>query len=135
LDLQRFDDEAQVSPVRRAHVVRSNDAARVVEIADILGQDLLQIALIEYEHVVEALGPDRPHPALADRVGPSRSEWRARLGNTEITYSPIEAGAIASVAVMIEKTWRLALPAAAFDDLLYRPFDRAFSACDWAHSG
>jgi hypothetical protein len=96
--------------------------APVVEIADKLGQDLLQMPLIEYEHVVEALGPDRSHPALGDHVGPRRSEWRARLGNTEIMYPPIEAGAIAGVAVMNEKTWRLALPAAAFDDLLCRPF-------------
>ena len=64
----------------------------VVEIADILGQDLFQMALIEYEHVVEALGPDRSHPALGDRVGPRRSEWRARLGNTEIAHPPVEAG-------------------------------------------
>jgi hypothetical protein len=46
----------------------------------------------------------------------------ARLGDTEITYAPIEAGAIAGVAVMNEKTWRLALPVAAFDNLLSRPF-------------
>src|SRR6516162_6715773 len=58
--------------------------APVVEIADILGQDLLQMALIEYEHVVEALGPDRSHPALGDGVGSRRSEWRANLGNTKI---------------------------------------------------
>src|SRR5262249_24445672 len=37
------------------------------EIADILGQDVLQMALIEYEHVVQALRPDRSHPALGDR--------------------------------------------------------------------
>src|SRR6516162_1686303 len=95
--------------------------APVVEIADILGQDLLQMALIEYEHVVQALGPDRSHPALGDRIGPSRSERRASLGNPEIAYLPIEAGAITAVAVMNEKTWRLAVPTAAFDDLLCRP--------------
>jgi len=37
--------------------------APVVEI----GPDLLQMALIEYEHVAEALAPDRCHPALGDR--------------------------------------------------------------------
>ena len=74
--------------------------APVVEIADILGQDLLQMPLIEYEHVVQALGPDRSHPALGDGVGPRRSERRASLGNPEITYPPIEAGAITAVAVM-----------------------------------
>jgi hypothetical protein len=95
--------------------------APVVEIADILGQELLQMALIEYEHVVQALRPDRSHPTLGDRVGPRRSERRANLGNTEITDPPIEAGAITAVAIMNEKTWRLMVPAAAFDNLLCRP--------------
>ena len=53
--------------------------APVVEIADILGQNLRQMAQIEDEYVVQALGPDRSHPALGDRVGPRRSERRASL--------------------------------------------------------
>jgi len=93
----------------------------VIEIAHILGQNLRQMALIEDEYVVQALGPHRSHPALGDRVGPRRSEWRASLGNTETTHPPIEAGAIALVAVMNEKTWRLVIPTAAFDNLLCRP--------------
>ena len=96
--------------------------APVVEIADILGQDLLQMALIEYEHVVQALSPDRSHPALGDRIGPRRSEGSASLGDTEIAHPPIEAGAIAGVAVMNENAGWHAVPAAAFDDLLCRPF-------------
>ena len=43
------------------------------------------------------------------------------LGNTEITHAPIEGVAITAVAVMNEKTWRLGVPAAAFDNLLRRP--------------
>jgi hypothetical protein len=66
--------------------------APVIEIACILGQNLGQMALIEDEDVVKALGPDRSHPALGDRVGPRRSERRASLGNTETTHPPIEAG-------------------------------------------
>src|SRR5215469_543848 len=95
--------------------------APVVEIADISGQDLLQMALIEDEHVVQALGPDGSHPALGNRVGPRRSERRARLGDAEITHSPIEAAGITAVAVVNEKAWRLAIPTAAFDNLLCRP--------------
>ena len=95
--------------------------APVVEIADILGQDLLQMALIEYENVVQPLGPDRSHPALGDGVGSRRSERRANLGNTNITHPTIEDGAIATVAVMHEKAWRLAIPSAAFNNLLCCP--------------
>src|SRR6516165_3313212 len=72
--------------------------APVVEIADILGQNLRQMTLIEDEDVVQALRPDRSHPALGDRVGSRRSERRASLGNTETTHPPMEAGAIAVVA-------------------------------------
>jgi hypothetical protein len=93
----------------------------VVEIADILGQELLQMALIEYEHVVQARRPNRSDPTLGDRVGPRRSERRANLGNTEITDPPIEAGAIIAVAIMNKKKWRLVVPTAAFDNLLCRP--------------
>jgi hypothetical protein len=108
---------------RRAGRALSNGTvwAPAVEVADILGQDFLQMALVEDEHVVQALGPDRPHPALGNRVGPRRSERRAHLGKTEITHPPIEAGAIAAVAVMNEETWRLAVPTATFDNLLCRP--------------
>ena len=79
------------------------------------------MTLIEYEHVVQALGPYRSHPTLGDRVGPRRSERRANLGNTEMTHAPIEGCAITAVAIMNEKTWRLVVPTAAFDNLLCRP--------------
>src|SRR5215468_426034 len=95
--------------------------APVVEIADILGQDLLQMALIEDEHVVQALGSDGPHPALRYGVGSRRSERRANLGNTNIAHPTIECGTITAVAVMNEKSWRIAIPSAAFDQLLSRP--------------
>src|SRR5262245_50183589 len=94
--------------------------APVVEIADILGQDLLQMALVEYQNVVQALGPDRSHPALGDGVE-RRSEWRANLRNTNITHATIESGAITAVAVMNEETSRYSVPRAAFDNLLRRP--------------
>ena len=95
--------------------------APVLEIANILGQDLLQMALIEYENVVQALGPDRSHPALGDRVGARRSERRAYLGNTNIAHPTIEGGAVAAVAVMNEETSQYSLPRAAFENLLSRP--------------
>ena len=69
---------------------------------------------MKYENMVQALGPDRSHPALGDRVGPRRSEWRAKLGNTN-------RGAITAVAVMNEETSRSSVPCAAFDYLLRRP--------------
>ena len=70
------------------------------------------------QHWVQALGPDRSDPAVGDGVGPRRC---ASMGYPEIAYPPIEAGAITAIATMNEKTWRLAVPTAAFDDLLCRP--------------
>jgi len=95
--------------------------APVVEIADILGQHPLQMPLIECENVVQALGPDRSHPALGDGVGSRRSEWRANLGNTNIAHPTIECGTITAVVVMHEKMSRHLVPSAAFDNLLCRP--------------
>jgi len=76
------------------------------------------MALIKYENMVQALGPDRSDPALGDCVGSRRSEWRANLGNTNIAHPTIECGAVTAVAVMNEKSWRLAIPSAAFNHLL-----------------
>jgi hypothetical protein len=102
------------APMRRicfrcARCTLSNRAMRapVVEITDIFGQDLLQMPLIEDEHVVQALRPDRSHPALGDGVCPRQSDRRAGLGNSETTHPSIEDGAIAAVAVMHENAWRL----------------------------
>src|SRR5262245_23519315 len=93
----------------------------IVEIADIFGQDFLQMALIEDEHVVPALGSDGSHPALRYGVGSRRSEWRANLGNTNFAHPTMECGAVTAVAVMNEKSWRIAIPSTAFDHLLSRP--------------
>src|SRR5262245_22821107 len=79
------------------------------------------MALIEDEHVVQALGSDGSHPALRYGVGSRRFEWRANLGNTNIAHPTIECGAVTAVAVMNEKSWRLAIPGTAFDHLLSRP--------------
>ena len=95
--------------------------APIVEIADILGQDFLQMALIEDEHVVQALGSGGSHPALGDGVGSRRSEWCANLSNTNIAHPTMECGTITAVAVMNEKAWQMAIPSAAFDHLLSRP--------------
>ena len=94
--------------------------APAIEMANMLGQDLLQMALIEDEYMVQALGPYRLCPALGDSLGPRRSEWRANLGNTNISDPPIEGAVIAAVAVMYGKS-RLAIPSAAFNNLLCRP--------------
>jgi hypothetical protein len=95
--------------------------APAVEITDIFGQDLLQMAPIEDEDVVEALGSDGSHPALGYGVGSRRSEWRANLGNTNIAHTTIESDTITVVAVMNEKPWRLAIPSIALDHLQSRP--------------
>jgi hypothetical protein len=95
--------------------------APVIKITDIFGQDFLQMALIEDEHVVQALGSDGSHPALGYGVGSRRSEWCANLGNTNIAHPTIDCATITAVAVMNEKSWQRAIPSAAFDHLLRRP--------------
>jgi hypothetical protein len=79
------------------------------------------MALIEDEHVVQALGSDGSHPALGDGIGSRRPEWCANLGNTNIAHPTIECGTVTAVAIMNKKSWRRAIPSAAFDHLLSRP--------------
>src|SRR5215470_14950591 len=89
--------------------------APVVEIADIFGQDPLQMALIEDEHVIQAVASHGPDPALGYGIGSRRSEWCANLGNTNIAHPTMECGAVTAVAIMNEKSWRFAIPGAAFE--------------------
>src|SRR5499425_1390781 len=122
------DDLSSLTSMRRAcsrcaggPLSQRSMRAPVVEIADIFGQGPLQMALIEDEHVVQALGSDGSHSAFGDGVGSRRSEWRANLGNTNIAHPTTECGTVTAVAVMNEKSWQLAIPSAAFDHLLSRP--------------
>src|SRR5215813_9989843 len=61
------------------------------------------------------------HQALGYGVGSRRSERCANLGNTNIAHPTIECGTVTAVAVMNEKSWRLAIPGTEFDNLLSRP--------------
>ena len=98
------DDAAHMAPARRRPLSQRSMRAPAVEITDIFGQDPLQMALIEDEHVVQTLCPDGSHPSPGYDVGQRRSERRARLGNTEITQPPIEADGIAAVAIVNKLT-------------------------------
>jgi hypothetical protein len=93
-----------------------------IEVANILIQDPAQMAFIEYEAVVEALGPHRSHPALGDRVGLGRFEWRPDLRDAKPIHSLVECGSETAVSVMDEKTRRITIPTTGFDDLLRHPF-------------
>src|SRR5262249_56477683 len=109
-ELERFDETCLLS-VRRAPVVLAIDAgAPVVEIADIFGQDPLQMALIEDEHVIQAVASHGPDPALGYGIGSRRSEWCANLGNTNIAHPTMECGAVTAVSIMNEKSWLVSIP-------------------------
>ena len=71
--------------------------------------------------MVEALDPDRSHPALGDGVSPRRPVRSAYLSNTNVAHPTIKSAAIAAVAVMNEEKSRYSVASAAFDNLLTRP--------------
>jgi hypothetical protein len=50
--------------------------AIVVVVADELGQDRAQVALVKRYQLIEALAADGPNPALRDRVGARRPNQR-----------------------------------------------------------
>src|SRR5215467_4226176 len=104
------DDLSSLTSMRRAcsrcagrPLSQRSMRAPVVEIADIFGQDLLQMVLIENENVIQALGSDGSHPALGYGIGSRRPEWCANLGNTNIAHPTIECGTVTAVAVMNKK--------------------------------
>jgi hypothetical protein len=117
---------AQDSRRRRTGCALAHRPVRtpVVEIGNILGQGLSQVALVEDEYLIQTLGSDRPYPPLGDRVGARRSEWGPDLRDAEIVPPPIENFPVATVTVMDEKARWFAIPAAAFDDLLRHPLCR-----------
>src|SRR5215470_4457683 len=53
------------------------------------------------------------------------------LGQHHIAHPTMECGAVSAVTVMNEKSWRLAIPSAAFDHLLSRP--RGGGICRYVH--
>src|SRR5262249_13184636 len=94
--------------------------APVVEIGDIFGQDPLLMAFIKLTWSRHSLLTDltqRSAIALARGDLNGVQTW----GNTNIAHPTIECGTITAVAVMNEKSWRLAIPGTAFDNLLSRP--------------
>ena len=55
----------------------------MIEIDHVLAQHPAQVALIEDKHMIQTLGPGRPHPPLSDRIGARRSEGCADLLDSE----------------------------------------------------
>ena len=82
----------------------------------------MQVPLIQNEHMVQTLGSHRSNPSLHDSVGLGRSERGTDRGDVEAIHPSIEARSKATVAVVYEEAWGIALPTACFHDLLPHPF-------------
>jgi hypothetical protein len=72
-----------------------------VVIADVLVQDALGVALAEDHHVVETVGTERPHQALADRVRQRRSRRREKTSHSEAAEPGTEMRIVDAVAVRV----------------------------------
>jgi hypothetical protein len=77
-----------------------------VVVADILVQDALGVALAEDEDVIEAIATERPHQALANRVGQRRSGRREKAPHPEAAKPHAEARVVDAVAVVQQIAWR-----------------------------
>jgi hypothetical protein len=71
-----------------------------VVIADALVQDSLGVALAEDHHVVEAVATERPHQALANRVGHRRSGRRKEAPHSKTAQPHAEAPVVDAVSVV-----------------------------------
>jgi hypothetical protein len=101
----------------------------LIEIGDVLGHYPTKVALTEDKGVIQTFLPDRSYPSLGDRICLWRSEWGANLRDSKASYQPVEEGTVAAIAITSQEAWGLAIPAAAFHDLLRDPFRRGM-LCD-----
>jgi hypothetical protein len=92
LQLQRFvsrsTDESGGGCASVSHFSPAGGCKRVREgppfiVARVLAQQLLRLAVVPDEQVIEAVAPKRAANALAERVGSRRSRRRKELSDTE----------------------------------------------------
>lgn len=70
-----------------------------------LGQHRVQVALIDHDQMIEALGTNRPDDPLGNRVGLRRPGRCPHASDRQARQPAVEVTAIDGVAVVDEETW------------------------------
>ena len=89
----------------RSPLVNPLVRARGVVVADVLGDDALEVPAVQHENVVEALATQRPEKALADGVHVRRAHRRADHSDAGGARERIEGGPELVVAVANQEPW------------------------------
>jgi hypothetical protein len=71
-----------------------------VVIADVLANDALSASVVEDQDVIEAVATERPHQALANRVGHRRSGRRKEAPHSKTAQPHAEAPIVDAVSVV-----------------------------------
>jgi len=91
-----------------------------VVVVDELGKDAVQVALVDGDHVVQALLPGGSHPALGDGVGARRPEGRLQALDAQASGALADLRAPNPVTVM-DQVSRFSVPRCGFYQLSPNP--------------
>src|ERR1019366_5965107 len=80
--------------------------ARGVVVANVLGDNALEVAAVKHANVVEAFAAQRTEEALADGVHVRRSNRRADHSDARGSRERIEGGPELVVAIANQESWR-----------------------------
>jgi hypothetical protein len=76
--------------------------ARPVVVSEVAGQDAAKVSLVENEHVIQALAPDRADEPLGERVLPPALRRRENFVDAHALYAMPKLMAVDAVAVAEE---------------------------------
>ena len=89
-------------------------------ILKIRSQDASQVSLVQHDHMIQTLSPDRADQAFCVRILPRRARRRDHFFDVHVPYALLENMAVDSVAITNQKS-RRRLFGERFDNLLGRP--------------
>jgi hypothetical protein len=80
-------------------LVEREMGARLMIVDEVTGQDAVEVSLVEDEHVIQALTPDRAEEPLCERVLPRTLRRRENLLDPEAFHAAPELLAIDAVTI------------------------------------
>lgn len=111
---------------KRRVAIRRQVGPRFVGIIELIGQNPLQVSLVENDSMVKALATDRTDESLEIRRLPWRLVRDHHLPDTHVLASLLEEGTVDTVVTAIHEP-RRGVIGKRFDDMLSRPLGRWMS--------
>jgi hypothetical protein len=90
---------------RGYRLVEARVRPRRIEVRHVLGEHPVALPLAVDEHVVEALAPHAAQEALADRVRPRSTDWRAQHPDPARGGDAVELVPVLAIVVPNQEAW------------------------------